>query len=89
MPFATPIMRSSSYKSLYGPKYHSQPNYKGITSKQVVRFGIQTGPFAVAAAVAALFYTSGIPRIQTDILQKIPVVGSYFTKEVNPADSPF
>lgn len=44
-------------------------------AKQVVRTRLTTnsaakaGAFGAAAGVAALFFTSGIPRIQKDILQ--------------------
>ncbi|KAJ0376714.1 hypothetical protein COL26b_004984 [Colletotrichum chrysophilum] len=51
--------------------------------------GVRAGGFGAAAGIAALFYTSGIPRIQKDILQKIPILGNQFVKEVHPADNPF
>ncbi|OAA66546.1 Cytochrome b-c1 complex, subunit 10 [Niveomyces insectorum RCEF 264] len=79
----------SEYRSQYGPKYQNQTNFRGITGKALFRFGRQTAPLGVAAAIGVLFYASGIPRVQRDILQKIPVIGGYFVKEVNPADSPF
>uniref|UniRef100_L2GI32 Alpha-glucosyltransferase alg-10 n=1 Tax=Colletotrichum fructicola (strain Nara gc5) TaxID=1213859 RepID=L2GI32_COLFN len=59
---------------------------------QVLTFyfsGVRAGGFGAAAGIAALFYTSGIPRIQKDILQKIPILGNQFVKEVHPADNPF
>ncbi|CAI0648239.1 unnamed protein product [Colletotrichum noveboracense] len=57
---------------------------------QVLTFyssGVRAGGFGAAAGIAALFYTSGIPRIQKDILQKIPILGNQFVKEVHPADN--
>ncbi|KIH86376.1 hypothetical protein SPBR_08650 [Sporothrix brasiliensis 5110] len=69
--------------------YHYSSNYKGITVKTVFRYVSVAGPIAGALGVAALFYASGIPRVQKDILQKIPLIGPYFVKTTHPADSPF
>ncbi|KAL1888522.1 hypothetical protein Sste5346_009478 [Sporothrix stenoceras] len=89
MPFAkTPVMRAD-FRSQYGPKYHYTPNVNGITAKAVFRYSLVAAPIAGALGVAALFYASGIPRVQRDILQKFPVIGPYFVKTVHPADSPF
>ncbi|EPE06581.1 alpha- glucosyltransferase alg-10 [Ophiostoma piceae UAMH 11346] len=84
MPFS-----STQFKSQYGPKYHAQAHLKGATPKTLLRYGVTIAPFGVAAGAAVLFFASGIPRVQTDILQKIPVIGPYFTKNIHPADSPF
>ncbi|KAF9874697.1 hypothetical protein CkaCkLH20_07834 [Colletotrichum karsti] len=58
-----------TYRSKFGPKYNTVPNVAGWTVSQVVKLGLRAGGFGAAAGVAALFYTSGIPRIQKDILQ--------------------
>ncbi|ERT03389.1 hypothetical protein HMPREF1624_01703 [Sporothrix schenckii ATCC 58251] len=79
----------ADFRSQYGPKYHYSSNYKGITVKTVFRYASVAGPIAGALGVAALFYASGIPRVQKDILQKIPLIGPYFVKTTHPADSPF
>ncbi|KAK6708848.1 hypothetical protein SNK03_009680 [Fusarium graminearum] len=58
---------------------------------------ILTAPFSASrlamygapAAVGVMLFANGIPRVQRDILQKIPVLGGFFRKEVHPADNPF
>lgn len=47
------------------------------------------GAFVVAAGTFALFFFDGVPRVQKDILQKIPFVGDFFVHEVPPEDNPF
>ena len=47
------------------------------------------GPFAVAFGVMGLFFVSDVPKVRHDILQKLPVVGTYFKREVAPEDNPF
>ncbi|KAJ6447196.1 glucosyltransferase [Purpureocillium lavendulum] len=47
--------------------------------------GLRTASFGGAGVIAALLYVSGIPRVQRDVLQKIPFVGKYFIKEELPA----
>ncbi|KAK1768021.1 ubiquinol-cytochrome-c reductase complex subunit-domain-containing protein [Phialemonium atrogriseum] len=92
MPFPTPVLRAGaypSYKSPYGPKYHYQPNVAGITSKQLFRYGLNAGAFGGVALVGVLYYASGIPRIQQDILQKIPFLRGYFIHEIPASDNPF
>ncbi|GKT61499.1 putative null [Colletotrichum tofieldiae] len=49
--------------------------------------GTRAAGFGAAAGIAALFYTSGIPRIQRDILMKIPVIGQTYVKEIPPSDN--
>ncbi|KHN98986.1 Cytochrome b-c1 complex, subunit 10 [Metarhizium album ARSEF 1941] len=51
---------------------------------------VRSASFGGAAAVGLLLYVSGIPRVQRDILQKIPFLGRYFTQpEIHPQDNPF
>lgn len=45
--------------------------------------------FGVSAGIFALFFFDGIPRVQKDILQKIPFVGGFFVHEIPPEDNPF
>ncbi|KFH41818.1 hypothetical protein ACRE_074670 [Hapsidospora chrysogenum ATCC 11550] len=59
------------------------------TSANRVCSGIKTAAFGGSLGFAALFFASGIPRVQKDILQGIPIVGKWFHKEVHPADNPF
>ncbi|QPC72781.1 hypothetical protein HYE68_003533 [Fusarium pseudograminearum] len=56
---------------------------------------ILTAPFSASrlamygapAAVGVMLFANGIPRVQRDILQKIPILGGFFRKEVHPADN--
>ncbi|KAK0629590.1 ubiquinol-cytochrome-c reductase complex subunit-domain-containing protein [Bombardia bombarda] len=93
MPFASPILRAvaqkSPYKSPYGPKYHYIPNFGGITAQSLFRFVPTAAGFGSVALVAVLFLTSGIPRIQNDILKKLPFVTPYYEKNIPASDNPF
>ncbi|KAM0082829.1 glucosyltransferase [Fusarium odoratissimum] len=82
----TPI-RMSEFKSNYGPKYHPQPNVAGITPQSAFRIGSRLAMYGAPAAVAVLLFANGIPRVQRDVLQKIPFLGNYFRKEIHPADN--
>ncbi|KAF6820933.1 hypothetical protein CPLU01_12624 [Colletotrichum plurivorum] len=80
---------AATFRSKFGPRYTTIPNVGGWTVSQVFKLGTRAAGFGAAAGVAALFFTSGIPRIQKDILQKVPGLTSQFTKEIHPADNPF
>ena len=41
------------------------------------------------AGTAVLFFLDGVPRVKKDILQKLPLIGSYFVDYVPPEDNPF
>lgn len=45
--------------------------------------------FGGALGVAGIFFASDVPKVRTDIMQKLPFVGSYFIKEIAPEDNPF
>ncbi|CAK7211713.1 hypothetical protein SCUCBS95973_001212 [Sporothrix curviconia] len=79
----------AQFRSQHGPKYHYTPNFKGVTGKTLFRYTASIAPIGGALGAALLFYASGIPRVQRDILQKFPLIGPYFVKTVHPADSPF
>ncbi|KAG9251941.1 ubiquinol-cytochrome-c reductase complex subunit-domain-containing protein [Emericellopsis atlantica] len=81
--------RAAEFRSAYGPNYQYQPNFQGMTSRMAARTGVKTAAFGGALGFAALFFASGIPRVKTDILQGLPLIGGYFIKEVHPADNPF
>ncbi|KAL2153765.1 hypothetical protein VTH82DRAFT_4920 [Thermothelomyces myriococcoides] len=90
MPSPTPSLRGPSlpqYKSPHGPKYFYQSHVAGITSKTFVRTGVKTGLYGGVGLFAVLFFASGIPRIQQDILQKVPIIGKHFVREIHPADN--
>ncbi|ETS83107.1 hypothetical protein PFICI_04983 [Pestalotiopsis fici W106-1] len=78
-----------TYKSPYGPKYHYQPNVAGWTSKQFAGLGFRAGAFGGVALFAVIFYASGIPRVQDDILKKIPGLRSYYERDIPASDNPF
>ncbi|CAI4210936.1 unnamed protein product [Parascedosporium putredinis] len=80
----------NAYKSVYGPKYHYQPNFKGFTATQATRLGFGIGKYGAAALVAVLFLASGIPRVHKDVLSHVPVVGKLTEKPTVPeSDNPF
>ncbi|ATY61860.1 Cytochrome b-c1 subunit 10 [Cordyceps militaris] len=85
---ATPFRRAE-FKSAYGPKYQYQPNFRGWSGQTIFRSTFRLSLFGGGAVVAALLFTSGIPRIQRDILDKIPGMARFYTKEVHPQDNPF
>jgi len=45
--------------------------------------------FVAATGIFALFFFAEVPRVRIDIVEKIPVIGSYFKKEIPPEDNPF
>ncbi|KAI0132873.1 ubiquinol-cytochrome-c reductase complex subunit-domain-containing protein [Xylariales sp. AK1849] len=51
--------------------------------------GFKAGAFGGVALFAVIFYASGIPRVQRDILQKVPGLSSFFVKDVPASDNPF
>ncbi|WYZ45880.1 hypothetical protein EsH8_IX_000105 [Colletotrichum jinshuiense] len=81
--------RVAVFRSKFGPRYNTIPNVGGWTISHAVKFGTRAAGFGAAAGVGALFYTSGIPRIQRDILQKVPVIGQTWIKEIPASDNPF
>ncbi|KUI68633.1 Cytochrome b-c1 complex subunit 10 [Cytospora mali] len=90
--FPTQIRRADAYpqyRSPYAPKYGYQPHLAGFTGKQAFTLGVKTAGFGGVALFAVIFYASGIPKVQRDVLQKVPFVGSYFINEIPPEDNPF
>jgi len=45
--------------------------------------------FGAVAGIFALFFFDGVPKVQKDILQKIPIIGDFYVHEVPPEDNPF
>ncbi|KAK6531591.1 hypothetical protein TWF694_002776 [Orbilia ellipsospora] len=80
---------STVYRSPYGPKLKNGPRIGSWTVKSLTRLGVTTGAFGGVALFTALFFAEGIPRVRKDILQKIPVFGSYWIREIPPSDNPF
>ncbi|KZF25320.1 hypothetical protein L228DRAFT_244130 [Xylona heveae TC161] len=88
MPF---VLRPSypTYKSPYGPIYKASPNFHGIDARQALRFGGTIAAFTGVAGVFCLYFFSEVPRVRKDIMQKIPVVGDLYVKEIPASDNPF
>ncbi|ORY58129.1 ubiquinol-cytochrome-c reductase complex subunit-domain-containing protein [Pseudomassariella vexata] len=91
MPISNPVNKPGypTYKSPYGPKYHYQPHVAGWTPKQVTKLGFTAGAFGGVALFAVIFYASGIPRVQDDILKKVPGLRGYYEKNIPASDNPF
>ncbi|KAK5661221.1 hypothetical protein OQA88_11113 [Cercophora sp. LCS_1] len=88
MPSPSPILQAA-YKTPYGPKYHYQPQFAGITSKTLFRYGVTSGAFGGVALFAVIFFASGIPRVQDDILKRFPGFAKLYDRSVPASDSPF
>jgi Ubiquinol-cytochrome-c reductase complex subunit (QCR10) len=54
-----------------------------------MRYGAIAAGFGVAAGSFAIFFFGEIPKVRKDILQKVPVIGDYFIREIPPEDNPF
>lgn len=50
---------------------------------------MKAGAFGGVALFAVLFYASGIPRVQNDILMKVPGLRNYYVKDIPASDNPF
>jgi len=61
----------------------------GISVGKALRYGWLASGFGVATGVFAIFFFSDIPRVRIDIMQRIPVIGDYWVKEIPPEDNPF
>ncbi|RYO98668.1 hypothetical protein DL764_007027 [Monosporascus ibericus] len=51
--------------------------------------GMKSAAFGGVAFFGVVYYASGIPRVQRDILQKLPIIGKNFVHEVPASDNPF
>lgn len=45
--------------------------------------------FGAVGGAVVLYFLADVPRIRKDIMQKIPLLGDYFVKEIPPEDNPF
>ena len=61
----------------------------GLSFGKALRYGTIASGFGVAAGVFAVFFFGEIPKVRQDILSKLPIVGSYWVREVPPEDNPF
>jgi len=70
-------------------RYEAAPNFNGINPLRAYRFGKTAAGFGAVAGVFALFFFAEVPKVRHDIMEKMPIIGSYFTVEVPPEDNPF
>ncbi|KAF2025298.1 hypothetical protein EK21DRAFT_116934 [Setomelanomma holmii] len=88
---AATSMRSpyKAYRSPFGPQYSIAKNYHGITARTLFKYGALAGGFGGVAGFFALFFFAEVPRVREDIMKRVPILGSYFVKEIPPEDNPF
>jgi len=75
--------------SPYARSYKVPFNLAGIDSRLLFKYSMTGGALATAAGIFAVFFFSDIPRVRKDIMQKIPVIGDHFVKEIPASDNPF
>ncbi|RPB24618.1 hypothetical protein L211DRAFT_837551 [Terfezia boudieri ATCC MYA-4762] len=79
-----------AYTSKFGPKLKPAPHLFGFTARAAAPYALALGGFGAVAGFAAIYFLEGIPRVQQDILQKVPVIGKYWTgREIPASDNPF
>ncbi|KAI4287181.1 MAG: hypothetical protein L6R35_003559, partial [Caloplaca aegaea] len=59
----------------------------GGTLANIRYSGITAGSFGIVGAVFVLQFFADVPKVRTDIMQKLPVVGDYFIREIPPSDN--
>ncbi|KAI5813894.1 ubiquinol-cytochrome-c reductase complex subunit-domain-containing protein [Pyronema omphalodes] len=79
------------YKSPFGPRMRPQLSISGFPLKNLTHHAVSAAAFGGVALVAVLYLGEGIPRVQNDVLKKIPVINEYWLskKPVPASDSPF
>jgi len=45
--------------------------------------------FGVATGIAVVFFGEEIPPMRRDILERLPIIGSYWNRDIPPEDNPF
>ncbi|KAJ5907540.1 hypothetical protein N7495_000222 [Penicillium taxi] len=66
-----------------------KPSFAGYTISDLTRVGTLAGSFGVSAGVFAVFFFGDIPRLNRDVLQKIPGLDKYYNNPIAPEDNPF
>ncbi|KAI5240302.1 hypothetical protein E4T43_06212 [Aureobasidium subglaciale] len=69
--------------------YKIGKNFHGIDLHRARIFGTTAAGFGAVAGIFALFFFADIPRVRKDIMQKIPILGDHFVREIAPEDNPF
>ncbi|KAL2121391.1 hypothetical protein VTJ04DRAFT_5418 [Mycothermus thermophilus] len=85
----SPTLARRAYQSPHGPKYYFQTQVAGITTQTLIKTGIKTGLFGGVGLFTLIYFASGLPRVRQDILQKLPLIGDKFKKEIPASDNPF
>jgi len=85
----TQLPAYKSYKSPYGPNYKIPYNFHGIDVTKATRFGVTAASFGAVAGFFALYFFSEVPKVRKDIMQKLPLIGDSFIREIPPSDNPF
>ncbi|KAF2710916.1 hypothetical protein K504DRAFT_453948 [Pleomassaria siparia CBS 279.74] len=67
------------------PRYHRPDSHQIFPPSS----GVLAGGFGGVAGIFALFFFAEVPKVSKDIMQKVPILGSYFVKEIAPEDNPF
>lgn len=49
--------------------------------------GVKTAGLGGVALFAVIFFASGIPRVQDDILKKFPIIGNHYHKDIPASDN--
>ncbi|KAK1070122.1 hypothetical protein LTR74_004274 [Friedmanniomyces endolithicus] len=78
------IMNRTSLQAWYVREPHSESTFAARE-----RMGTMGIGFGAVAGIFALFFFDGVPKVQKDILQKIPIIGDFYVHEVPPEDNPF
>ncbi|KAK9383076.1 cytochrome b-c1 complex subunit 10 [Kockiozyma suomiensis] len=65
------------------------PTFSGFSRQVLLRWAPNLGLWGGAIGVGALFLLEPIPRVQNVILSKLPILGDYWVRPIDPADSPF
>ncbi|KAL8955038.1 MAG: hypothetical protein Q9193_006946, partial [Seirophora villosa] len=66
--------------------WSQKPDYKTYKSPYGPN-GITAGSFGVVGAVFVLQFFADVPKVRTDIMQKLPIVGDYFIRDIPPSDN--
>lgn len=53
----------------------------------MINSGATLGGFGAVAGFFALFFFSDVPKVRKDIMQKIPIIGDRFKREIPASDN--
>ncbi|EMC96305.1 hypothetical protein BAUCODRAFT_156498 [Baudoinia panamericana UAMH 10762] len=88
-PFHRRRVDYQSFKSQFGPEYKIGWHAYGLNMTQATRYMSLAAGMGISLGIFGIFFLDAVPRVQRDILQKLPFIGSYFVHEVPPEDNPF